>query len=185
MDFNKVLQELIDKANKSGYDFKDGKFEKAKQDKFPVMEEFLIDNSVYEETGYWKIFKKTIRISDEDYKLIKEYAIENDNKEFKVHFVEDIDDEFYEIVIETIYEYDESEIDFINTSRGGTIQVCYDDSFYDCDEEEKECVDFWFSKEDDDCQFPRGYVSFYEMTSKDFEKADKIDIDVEKFMHHN
>ena len=64
MDFNKVLQELINKANQNGYDFKDGKFERTKELKFPVMEEFLIDNSTNEYTGYWKIFKKTVKISE-------------------------------------------------------------------------------------------------------------------------
>lgn len=155
MDFNKELQELINKANQNGYDFKDGKFERTKELKFPVMEEFLIDNSTYESTGYWKIFKKTVRISEEDYKEIIDYAKEHNSEDIRCRCTIDIDEEFLEKIIDNIDKYDESKMDIIETNIGGTIRIWYDDSYYIYDDEESECVDLWFSKEDDDCDFPR------------------------------
>ena len=185
MDFNKELQELINKANQNGYDFKNGKFERTKELKFPVMEEFLIDNSTEESTGYWKIFKKTVRISEEDYKEIIDYAKKHNSEDIRCRCSIDIDEEFLEKIIDNIDKYDESKMDITETNIGGTIRIWYDDSYYIYNDEESECVDLWFSKEYDDCDFPRGYISFYEMSSTDFEKADDINLNIEKFMKYN
>lgn len=185
MDFNKELQELINKANQNGYDFKDGKFERTKELKFPVMEEFLIDNSTEESTGYWKIFKKTVRISEEDYKIIVDYAKNHNSEDIRCNCSIDIDEEFLEKIIDNIAKYDESKMDITETNIGGTIRIWYDDLYYIYDDEQSECVDLWLSKEHDDCDFPRGYISFYEMSSTDFEKADDINLNIEKFMKYN
>ena len=107
MDFNEELQDLINKANQNGYDFKNGKFERTKELKFPVMEEFLIDNSTDESTGYWKIFKKTVRISEEDYKTIVDYAKKHDSEDICCNCSIDIDEEFLEKIIDNIDKYDE------------------------------------------------------------------------------
>ena len=42
MDYNDKLQSLIMQASQNGYEFSNGKFEKTKLEKFPVMEMFLI-----------------------------------------------------------------------------------------------------------------------------------------------
>ena len=60
-DFNYKLEKLIKEANECGYEFTNGIFEQTKSDRIPVMETFFIYNSVYEQTGYWTIYKKTIR----------------------------------------------------------------------------------------------------------------------------
>ena len=61
-DYNYRLKKLIKEANEGGYELINGEFEQTKLDKIPVMETFLIDNSTYEHTGYWTIYKKTLRI---------------------------------------------------------------------------------------------------------------------------
>ena len=48
-----------------------------------------------------------------------------------------------------------------------------------------ECVDVWFSKEDDNYRFPRGYISIYRMTGSDYEKQEKVDLHLKKFMRDN
>lgn len=185
MDYNEELQELIKRANKNGYEFINGKFEKLEEMKFPVMETFFINNGVYEDTGYWNIYKKTVRISEEEYKNIIKYANKNDFKEIICKYNADIDDNFYEKIIETIYKYDESRTEITECNKGGIITLRYDDSFEVYDGEESECVDLWFTKEDDNCDFPRGYISFYKISLSDFKKVEDINIDVEKFMKYN
>ena len=122
MDFNKELQELINKANQNGYDFKDGKFERTKELKFPVMEEFLIDNSTEESTGYWKIFKKTVRISEEDYKIIVDYAKNHNSEDIRCNCTIDIDDFSYEIKNDDANNGNDSDEDNSNnsSSAGGS-----------------------------------------------------------------
>ena len=139
------------------------------------MEEFLIDNSTNEYTGYWKIFKKTVKISEEDYKTIIDYAKKHDSEDIRCNCSIDIDEEFLEKIIDNIAKYDESKMAITETNVGGTIRICYDDDSYYIYDDGDEYVDLWFSKEDDNDDFPRGYISFYEMSSIDFEKADDID----------
>ena len=47
-------------------------------EKFPVMEVFLVNNTTYEDSGRFNIYKKTVKISQEDYdKNIVDEAIKN------------------------------------------------------------------------------------------------------------
>ena len=94
MNYNDELQKLIKNAELEGYKFVDGKFEKMVLEKFPVMEMFLINNSTYEATGYYDIFKKTVKISNEDFTKVLEYAKDNNYK--KIHCKYDFEGDFLE-----------------------------------------------------------------------------------------
>ena len=184
MDFNDKLQSLIREAERSGYEFSNGKFEKMKLEKFPVMEMFLVNNSTYEATGYYDIFKKTVKISDEDFVKVLEYTKENNYK--KIHCKYDIEGDFLEKIIQdVIYKYDESDIDFVNVNVGGEILIEYRDDCHAYSNHEDKCVNLWFSKPDDDDDFPRGFISFYEMTTSDFEQSDNVKLHLKKFMRDN
>ena len=77
MNYNDELQNLITRATRDGYEFFDGRFEKIELEKFPVMEMFLVNNSTYEHTGYYDIFKKTVKISDKDFDKVLGLDIKN------------------------------------------------------------------------------------------------------------
>lgn len=182
MNYNDELQALIEKASKDGYEFFNGKFEKS-EEKFPVMEMYLVDNSVYESTGYYHIFKKTYKIENEDFEKIKEFADNNDGKSFLCNCSEE--NSMCEIIKEIIYKYDDvSNTDFLNTNIGGYISVNYTE-YYRYSEDGDDCVDLWLTKKNDDCDFPRGFISFYEMTIEDFKQSDNVDLHLEKFMRDN
>ena len=194
-DFNRELNKLIEKAASKGYALKDGKFEITTQEKVPVMETFFIYNTTYESTGYWYIYKETVKISDEDYKKIlecgKKYQYTHDyNHKFKLNY--DCEHEgFYKDVIENIVlKYDKSKIGFTDTNNhDGTVHIWYSEDdvyeFYDEDEGFTEYVDLWFLKEDENDDFPRGYISFYEMPLCDFVNAEHIDMCVKKYIRDN
>lgn len=184
MNYNDELQSLIRKAERDGYGFSDGKFEKMKLEKFPVMEMFLVNNSTYEATGYYDVFKKTVKISDEDFVKVLEYAKENNYK--KIHCKYDTEDAFVEkIISDVIWKYDESNIEYVEVNVGGDIEVEYRDDCHIYSNHKDKCVNLWFSKPDDDDDFPRGFISFYEMTMSDFEKSDNVDLHLKKFMRDN
>lgn len=185
-DYNYRLKKLIKEANEGGYELVNGEFEQTKLDRIPVMETFLIDNSVYEQTGYWTIYKKTIRISDEDYKKILKLGEKYDFKDFKIDCSTKYEGFYKEVIVDTVLKYDKSNIDFTSGNRGGTVRVNYEEYFEYFDRDgETEYVDLWFLKEDDDCDFPRGYISFYEMPMCDFKKAEDINLEVTKYIRWN
>lgn len=186
-DFNKQLQELIKEANKSGYEYKNGKFKLTDEGKFPVMEVFLIDETTCESTGYWNIYKKTVKISDEEYKKVLEYAKENEHEDINDdNENEDFYEKFFDVIMgDIVGKYDDnSNIDFY--IGYGNIQICYEEEFsYHDHEGYTECVDLWFTKKIEDGRFPRGYISFYEMPLSDFKKAESVDLDITKYMRWN
>lgn len=180
MDYNQELQKIIQMAKRDGYCFINEKFEK-ENNKFPVMEILLIDNSVNEDTGYWYIFKKTYKIEYGEFEEIKTFANKNDSKSFRCCCSESNDIE--DIIENIVFKYDESDINFLNANTGGYINVSY--TKYSKYSEDDECVDFWFTKSNEDDDFPRGFISFYEMEVNDFEKSDNVNIHLEKFMKYN
>lgn len=185
-DFNYKLEKLIKEANEHGYEFTNGIFEQTKSDIIPVMETFLIDNSTYEHTGYWTIYKNTIRISDEDYKEMLKLGKKYYDKEFKINCSTDYEGFYKEVIEDIVLKYDKSKIDFIDSNVGGTVRVWHEEEYrYFHRDGETDYVDLWFSKEDDDDDFPRGYISFYEMPMCDFKKAESINLEVTKYIRDN
>ena len=169
--YNSKLEDLIWQAEKDGYELSGNSFKKTDDDKFPVMEVFFVNNTVYEDYGYVNIYKRTVKIPQEDYNEILNYAKNNNCKDIKL--------DYYDDVIERIfYSNDQSNVDF---SMGcGNIFVRY--NHYHVYTDKDECVDLLFSKDSDDDDFPRGYVSFYMMERHDFEKAENVNLNLEKFM---
>lgn len=156
------------------------KFEK---EKFPVMEMFLVNNSTYEATGRYEIFKGTVKISNEDFIKVKNYAVMNNGKNIHCNCISE--DDFIEKVIEDIIlKYDKSNIEYVNTSVGGNIVIQYRNDYCKYSDSD-ECIDMWFTKADDNNDFPRGFISFYEIAISDFNKAENIHIKLEKFMKDN
>lgn len=176
--YKSKLEDLIRQAEKDGYELSNNNFSKTDNDKFPVMEVFFVNNTAYEDYGYFNIYKRTLKIPQEDYNEILDYAKKNNCKNIKIDCCNGDD------VIERIfYGNDESNINFSMGSTGGNIFVRY--NHYHVYTDEDECVDLFFSKKNDDDDFPRGYVSFYMMERHDFEKAENVNLNLKKFMKNN
>lgn len=176
--YNTKFQSLIDEARKDGFKLSDNEFVKTEDEKFHVMEVFLVNNTTYEDSGRFNIYKKTVKISQEDYDKIIVHAKENDCKTIKCDYRNG--DELIERII---YSNDELNIDFSMCSIGGNISIRYNS--YRVYNDNDECVDLFFTKENDDDDFPRGYISFYIMERRDFEKAENVNLNLEKFMRDN
>lgn len=185
-DYNKKLQDLLKDAKRDGYEFIDGEFKEILQDMFPVMEMFLFNSTVYEDTGHYHLYKRTYKINENDYNMVVSYCKKNDEK--KVHMYYDCDDlGFLNNVDHVIGSYDclenYSGIDYYDSNTGGTIEIrCNNYKKYTNNDE---CIDLWFTKENEDDDFPIGYISFYMMKKEDFEKADYVNIKLDKFMRDN
>jgi hypothetical protein len=180
INYNLKLQNLLTKANKNGLELIEGKFEKIQNNEFlPVMEVFFFKNSTYEDYGCFHIYNRTVRISKNDYNSILSYAKENNYKEIECNYLNG-----NEIIDEIILKNDKSGIDYRNGAVGGNIRIVYDNNYHVYNDGD-ECVDLYFTKKDDDDDFPRGYVSFYMMKRKDFEKTGIVDLHLEKFMKEN
>lgn len=178
--YSKELQELIANAEKDGFIFSDGTFDE-NESVFPVMEALYINNSTDEDTGYYQIYKKTVKISKEDYDTIFEFAKTHNYKEFKVN-CSDVEDSFENILC-LISKYDQFKFDYVNTNRGGTITVQY--TIYGYGDDKQYAVDLWFDKQFDDDDFPRGFISFYLMKENDFKKAENVDMLLKKYLRNN
>lgn len=179
--YDKELQDLIELAKKDRLVFTNGKFE-YEEYVFPVMEALYINNSTDEDTGYYQIYKKTVKVSKADYKKVFEFAKAHNYKEFKVN-CSDLDDDFEEEMLPIMSKYDQFKYDYVDTSRGGTITVqC---NTYGYGEDEQEAVDLWFDKEYDNDDFPRGFISFYMMKESEFNKAENVDMLLTKHLRFN
>lgn len=174
--YKSKLEELILQAEKDGYELSNNNFRKTDNDKFPVMEVFFINNTVYEDYGHVNIYKRTVKIPQEDYNEILDYAKNNNCKDIKFDYCNGDD------VIERIfYSNDTSNVDFSMGCGDRFVRHNHYHAYTD----EDECVDLLFSKDSDDDDFPRGYVSFYMMERHDFEKAENVNLNLEKFMKDN
>ena len=176
--YNTKFQSLIDEARKDGFKLSDNGFVKTEDEKFPVMEVFLVNNTTYEDSGRFNVYKRTVKISQEDYDKIVAYAKENDCKNIKCNY-----NNGDELIERIFYNNDESGIDFSLANIGGNIEIRYNK--YRVYGDEYECVDLFLTKKDDDDDFPRGYISFYIMERRDFEKAENVNLNLEKFMRDN
>ena len=85
--YNTKLQKLIEEASKDGITLHDNKFEQTEDEKFPVMEVFFVNNSTYEDSGRYHIYKRTVKISQDDYGRIVAYAKENNYKKLIAQMV--------------------------------------------------------------------------------------------------
>lgn len=74
-------------------------------------------------------------------------------------------------------------MDFSCLNVGGDITIVHNS--YHVYTDNDECVDLFLTKEDDNNDFPRGYISFYMMESSDFAKAENINMRLKKFMRDN
>ncbi|WP_288682317.1 hypothetical protein [uncultured Eubacterium sp.] len=187
-DYNKKLNELIKEAKSNGYILRENSLQFQKDSgSFYVMEVFLICNSTYEHTGKWFISKKLHPIKDEHYNQIVEFAKKNNEKSIKSPISSN--EELANLVKNVIGKYDDvSYEELIQPYIGGELFINYVDEYYNAftDENDMECVDLWLSKEDDDTNFPRGYISFYKIMSEDFYKnCNPIELKVEKFLRWN
>ena len=54
--YKSKLEDLILQAEKDGYELSNNNFRKTDNDKFPVMEVFFVNNTVYEDYGYFNIY---------------------------------------------------------------------------------------------------------------------------------
>lgn len=59
--YKSKLEDLILQAEKDGYELSNNNFRKTDNDKFPVMEVFFVNNTVYEDYGYFNIYKRTVK----------------------------------------------------------------------------------------------------------------------------
>lgn len=183
-DYNKKLKELIKEAADHGYTFgSDNEFHKEPEYVY-VMEMFWIWNSVYEETGEYYIYKHTFKITNEEYNRMVDFGKKNDMKAICCDHLSE--NGICDIADDIIYKYDTSDIDFLN-GFDGSIDVQYRNDYYNryTKEYDAECVDLWFSKKDDNSDFPRGYISFYQMQLQDYENSQSIDLEVRKFLKDN
>ena len=181
MDYNKQLQKLISDAKKAGFDLIDGEFKPSSDNPMiSVMESFLFYNTTYEDSGHYYIYKDTVPMDESDYKKIIDFGK-------KVGKLSKKDNEFgdadYDEIFDILCKYDNSLIGFGDGSTDGQIDIMY--STYRVYSNNDDCVDFRFSKEDDNCDFPRGYVSIYKMIGSDYEKQEKVDLHLKKFMRDN
>lgn len=187
--YNKKLNMIIEAAEKDGCKFIDGKFIETQEDVFPVMEMFLFDSTVYEDTGRYHIFKRTYKIQENDYLKVISYCKSNDGKKINMNCCcNDMD--FLDNVDHIIGSYDCFEncsgIDYYDRNVGGTIEIqCNNYSRYTNNDE---CVDLWFTKQEENDDFPIGYISFYKIKNADFikfTKEENVDIKLKKFMRDN
>ena len=74
-------------------------------------------------------------------------------------------------------------MDFSSLNVGGDLTIVYNS--YRVYTTHDECIDLFLTKENDDDDFPRGYISFYIMERRDFEKAENVNLNLEKFMRDN
>lgn len=176
--YNTKLQKLIEEASKDGITLHDNKFEQTEDEKFPVMEVFFVNNSTCEDSGRYHIYKRTVKISQDDYGRIVAYAKENNYKKLKFNCSNGDD-----CIEDIFYNNDESGMDFSSLSVGGDITIVHNS--YHVYTDNDECVDLFLTKEDDNNDFPRGYISFYMMESSDFAKAENVNMRLKKFMRDN
>ena len=78
-----------------------------------------------------------------------------------------------------ISKYDDSQLEYVDTSSTGTITVQHRKVGYH--ENEQYIVNLIFNKEYDEDNFPKGIISFYYMKAKDLKNVDNIDLYLKSF----
>lgn len=184
MDYNKKLEQLIKDANDNGYEYKNGKFVKNSNDWLPVMEVFLQTHTTYESSGYYNIYKHTFEIEEEDFEKIMKYVELNDDKIIDFNEEDFLENIYYEILLK----YFDKDINcslFESGYFNGNVFL-RNNIYYKYDRESK-CADIYFQYKDGNTEstFPVGWISFYKIMKKDFEKAEDINLYLTKFMRDN
>lgn len=186
MNYNDKLKQLIKDAADHGYKYQNGEFIKNPDDFTPVMEVFLQTHSTYESSGYYYIYKHTFVITEEELEKMLIYA-KSLNK--TIDFETELNDVLYDDIILKYLISDKNcniNLDLFNEEEG---QVLIQSNTYNVYELQKDkCADFFFSCKNDEYQnnaFPTGYISFYKMLEKDFEKMENVNLTLHKFMRDN
>lgn len=178
MNYNEKFEKLIKDAKKDGYTFLNGEFHPVDK-KIPVIEILYIYNYPNENHSYG-IYKKTCQISKYDYEKVFTYAKENNYKEITMSSRCSNNKDFIEEMIENIIsKYDDSQLEYVDTSSTGTITVQHRKVGYH--ENEQYIVNLIFNKEYDEDNFPKGIISFYYMKAKDLKNVDNIDLYLKSF----
>lgn len=183
MDYNKKFQSILKDAEENGYIFENGKFIKNSKGFIPVMEVFLQTHTTYESSGYYNIYKHTFEISESDFKKVMSYIeLMNDKT---IDFGEEFDDDIYDEILLKYLNEDQTCSLFESGYFDGNVFFRNDEYFkYNM---ESKCGDIYFQYKDGntESEFPVGWVSFYEMMEKDFEKAEDVNLNLTKFMRDN
>ena len=180
--FNKRFQNILEEAQNYGYEFKNGMFEKNVDEFFPVMEVFLQYNTSYEDEGHYYIYKNIFQISQDDYKRIMDYVNLMNGK--TLDFNTDFPIELYEDTIEKYLEEDIKCDIFTNNIYDGNVEIVK--RMYNRYSYEDECGEIYFKRNEyNDNGFPTGYISFFNMMNKDFEKKEYVNMWLNKFMRDN
>ena len=184
-DYNKKLKELIKEAADHGYTFgSDNEFYKEPEFIY-VMEMFRVWNSTYEETGSYNIFKHTFKITDDEYNQITDFGKKNNRIIVNNNNIPE-DSKLCTIIEDIIYKYDTSYMPLMDCCSGGNISIRYGHYYNKYTKKyDAECVDLWLFKEDDNDEYPRGYISFYQIDKQDYINSQSIDLKVEKFLKDN
>lgn len=170
--------EIIEQAKKEGYKYIDGQL--IKNDYTPVIEAYVRGETQYESYGSFYLFKKTILIKPEYLEII------NDSK-FDIESILEI---LYEGFFVELKELDKFfEIIDMCSHMGGLYK---DDEFniiekdelknrYYLNKDQKLYYEFFFSSG----KGVNGYISIYDIPTKDLEKQDTIDITYKKYLKDN
>lgn len=180
--YNKQFQEILKEAQNHGYEFKNGIFEKDPNAFFPVMEVFLQSHTSYEDEGRYYIYKNTFQISKDDYDRIMDYVDLMNGK--LIDFDEDFPVELYNDILLKYFEEDKKCNIFEDDVYDGDIEI--EKRIYNKYSDKDECGELYFKhKENNDNSFPTGYISFFNMMNKDFEKKEYVNMWLNKFMRYN
>lgn len=180
--YNKQFQEILKEAQNHGYEFKNGIFEKDPNGFFPVMEVFLQSHTSYEDEGRYYIYKNTFQISQDDYKRIMNYVDLMSGK--IIDFDSDFPVGLYEDILVKYFDEDKKCNIFEDDIYDGDVEI--EKRIYSKYSDEDACGELYFKhKENNDNSFPTGYISFFNMMNKDFEKKEYVNMWLNKFMRDN
>lgn len=180
--YNKQFQEILKEAQNYGYEFKNGIFEKDPNVFFPVMEVFLQSHTSYEDEGRYYIYKNTFQISQDDYERIMNYVDLMSGK--IIDFDSDFPVGLYEDILVKYFDEDKKCNIFEDDIYDGDVEI--EKRIYSKYSGEYECGELYFKhKENNDNSFPTGYISFFNMMNKDFEKKEYVNMWLNKFMRDN
>ena len=187
-DYNKKLQKLQEEAARFGYKFEDGQFVKDTDGFMPVMEVFFQWHTTYEDEGIYFIYKHTFEIEEKDFEKMIEFIETHDLKEYNLEENEDCDfsETFDEIVLK--YLNTDHKCFALEDGLDGTMRLVNNhSSLRYClgDDDEDHYGDIEFQPQDSQSMFPYGYISFYQIKNSDFQKAEDINMRIEKFMRYN
>lgn len=179
--YQEKFEKLLKEASDCGYKFNNGKFLRNDSDFIPVMEIFTQWHTTYEAEGTYYIYKNTFEIEEKDYKEIIDWIKKHSDNDYNLERNEELYDLYENIILK--YLNKDRECDCFETTLDGNVHTAYDT--FDKYSGEDECVDLWLSPKQEPSEFPQGYISFYKITKKDFDKTEKVNLILDKFMKYN